>query len=565
MKRNFRNKNFVGDGCSDLRTRASSIILSRGLSSSSLQDPQSQQQQLNLFSAINQALHIALDIDPWAYVFGEDVRFGGVFRCATGLADRFGRDRVFNTPLCEQGIARFAIGLAAMTKAPLTETHKKIWLVDSKGLIVNSHKESLQHFKKHWAHDHEHVKTLLDAVKEHLEWGELSQRRWLRPWPLSMRSIKGSDHDLSKQQDDDHLVFLAKFKPQFHLSHGDTMKIHRPKSIVEAQSTGVDHLPQVKGFYGPAAVDAGRARGPRDILHKKKRRAEDDDIPIDAVDIDEDVEQPNEAVEQMEWPQQVIYWKSITAMNQALRRENENKYKDTPGTMGGIDIQYEGDVNQSLFDEANKESEDPPTGRASSQPFFSDIHKKGEDAPLGEVHPPEAYRIDNDLKAEINEGENVSPPAKELLTCTKTGTQCEGTGREITPAVEVPSAGDGETQTCIDTLWEDTGMEIKQSENAPPPTIETSTDDEDAPIVFSRALNKRKRDARGAREKVATAAPRKRKRCKRAVKPSKWVVTPYTEGKKKKEKDNIGDKAIIEVVGEEEEQVQEKEASSSSF
>lgn len=37
-----------------------------------------------------------------AYVFGEDVSFGGVFRCTTGLADRFGKNRVFNTPLCEQ-------------------------------------------------------------------------------------------------------------------------------------------------------------------------------------------------------------------------------------------------------------------------------------------------------------------------------------------------------------------------------------------------------------------------------------------------------------------------------
>lgn len=37
-----------------------------------------------------------------AYVFGEDVGFGGVFRCTTGLADRFGKRRVFNTPLCEQ-------------------------------------------------------------------------------------------------------------------------------------------------------------------------------------------------------------------------------------------------------------------------------------------------------------------------------------------------------------------------------------------------------------------------------------------------------------------------------
>ncbi|ONK71796.1 uncharacterized protein A4U43_C04F12470 [Asparagus officinalis] len=219
---------------------------------------------------------------------------------------------------------------------------------------------------------------------------------------------------------------------------------------------------------GPTTVDAGKARSPRHLLHKKKRGAEDD-ILIDAdvmpQDIDKDIEQSNDA--------------------------------------------YEGDVNQSLFDEANKESEDPPTGSVSPQPFFTDIHKKSEDAPPGEVPPPENYRIDTALEAEINEGEKVFPPAKELLTCT-------------------------------DTLREDTRMEIKQSEDAPPPTPDTSTDDENAPSRFSRALNKRKRGARGAREKVAVAAPLKWKRCRRVVKPSKWVVTPYTEGKKKKEKDNIG-------------------------
>ncbi|OAE35869.1 hypothetical protein AXG93_4346s1140 [Marchantia polymorpha subsp. ruderalis] len=69
---------------------------------------------LNLFSAINQALHIALETDPRSYIFGEDVNFGGVFRCTTNLADTFGKHRVFNTPLCEQGIVGFAIGLAAM-------------------------------------------------------------------------------------------------------------------------------------------------------------------------------------------------------------------------------------------------------------------------------------------------------------------------------------------------------------------------------------------------------------------------------------------------------------------
>lgn len=48
-----------------------------------------------------------LNILSSAYVFGEDVGFGGVFRCTTGLADRFGKHRVFNTPLCEQVSIRF--------------------------------------------------------------------------------------------------------------------------------------------------------------------------------------------------------------------------------------------------------------------------------------------------------------------------------------------------------------------------------------------------------------------------------------------------------------------------
>uniref|UniRef100_A0A2N9GRZ4 Malic enzyme n=1 Tax=Fagus sylvatica TaxID=28930 RepID=A0A2N9GRZ4_FAGSY len=64
------------------------------------------------------------------------------------------------------GIAELiALEMSKQTKAPLEETRKKIWLVDSKGLIVNSRKESLQQFKKPWAHDHEPIKELVDAVK----------------------------------------------------------------------------------------------------------------------------------------------------------------------------------------------------------------------------------------------------------------------------------------------------------------------------------------------------------------------------------------------------------------
>lgn len=38
-----------------------------------------------------------------------------------GLAEEFGRERVFNTPLTEQGIAGFGIGLAAMGQTAIAE------------------------------------------------------------------------------------------------------------------------------------------------------------------------------------------------------------------------------------------------------------------------------------------------------------------------------------------------------------------------------------------------------------------------------------------------------------
>mmetsp|Transcript_35624 Transcript_35624/g.74826 ORF Transcript_35624/g.74826 Transcript_35624/m.74826 type:complete len:393 (-) Transcript_35624:122-1300(-) len=72
-------------------------------------------ERMNLFTAINNALSIALKTDPSSILFGQDVAFGGVFRCTQGLQDEFGADRVFNTPLSENGIAGLAIGYSSMS------------------------------------------------------------------------------------------------------------------------------------------------------------------------------------------------------------------------------------------------------------------------------------------------------------------------------------------------------------------------------------------------------------------------------------------------------------------
>jgi malate dehydrogenase (oxaloacetate-decarboxylating)(NADP+) len=64
------------------------------------------------------------------------------------------------------GIAELiALEMTKQSNKSLEEARKKIWMVDSKGLIVKSRMESLQKFKKPWAHEHEPCKELLDAVK----------------------------------------------------------------------------------------------------------------------------------------------------------------------------------------------------------------------------------------------------------------------------------------------------------------------------------------------------------------------------------------------------------------
>ena len=69
--------------------------------------------------------------------FGEDVKFGGVFRCTMGLNEKYGTDRVFNTPLSEQGIAGFAIGAATSGATALAEMQFADYIFPAFDQIVN--------------------------------------------------------------------------------------------------------------------------------------------------------------------------------------------------------------------------------------------------------------------------------------------------------------------------------------------------------------------------------------------------------------------------------------------
>lgn len=68
---------------------------------------------ITMADAINQALHQAMEADPAMLVLGEDVGVaGGVFRITAGLHERFGDERVIDTPINESGIVGTAIGMA---------------------------------------------------------------------------------------------------------------------------------------------------------------------------------------------------------------------------------------------------------------------------------------------------------------------------------------------------------------------------------------------------------------------------------------------------------------------
>ena len=78
--------------------------------------------RMTMIGAINSALEVAMARDPDVIVMGEDVGyFGGVFRATAGLQAKFGKTRVFDTPINECGIVGVAVGMGAYGLRPVPE------------------------------------------------------------------------------------------------------------------------------------------------------------------------------------------------------------------------------------------------------------------------------------------------------------------------------------------------------------------------------------------------------------------------------------------------------------
>jgi pyruvate dehydrogenase E1 component beta subunit len=98
-----------------------------------------------MIEAIAMAQAWELEHDPSVIVLGEDVgKSGGVFRATSGLMERFGSDRVVDTPLAENMIAGMCVGLAAQGMKPVAEIQFMGFIYPAVDQIVN-HMSRLRH------------------------------------------------------------------------------------------------------------------------------------------------------------------------------------------------------------------------------------------------------------------------------------------------------------------------------------------------------------------------------------------------------------------------------------
>lgn len=78
--------------------------------------------QMTMIEAINQALTLEMERDQRVVIFGQDIGMnGGVFRVTEHLQEKFGEQRVFDTPLAESGIIGTAVGMSVYGLRPVAE------------------------------------------------------------------------------------------------------------------------------------------------------------------------------------------------------------------------------------------------------------------------------------------------------------------------------------------------------------------------------------------------------------------------------------------------------------
>jgi pyruvate dehydrogenase E1 component beta subunit len=93
---------------------------------------------INYTEALKEAMDIALAADPSVFIMGQGVDDpGGMFGITKGLPQKYGADRVFDTPLSEEGMTGIGVGAALTGMRPVYMHNRPDFLLLTFNQIVN--------------------------------------------------------------------------------------------------------------------------------------------------------------------------------------------------------------------------------------------------------------------------------------------------------------------------------------------------------------------------------------------------------------------------------------------
>lgn len=94
--------------------------------------------EITYLEAIRQALWEEMERDPGVLLLGEDIgAYGGAFKLTQGLVERFGKERVIDTPISEEGYTGVAVGAAYMGLRPIVEFQFMDFIASAFNMITN--------------------------------------------------------------------------------------------------------------------------------------------------------------------------------------------------------------------------------------------------------------------------------------------------------------------------------------------------------------------------------------------------------------------------------------------
>ena len=103
------------------------------------EDVQGDSKEMRLIDAVADALDLAMEKHKGLVLMGQDIAdYGGVFKATEGLIEKYGKERVRNTPLCEAAIVGTSLGLSINGQKAMMEMQFADFVTEGFNQIVNN-------------------------------------------------------------------------------------------------------------------------------------------------------------------------------------------------------------------------------------------------------------------------------------------------------------------------------------------------------------------------------------------------------------------------------------------